>query len=161
MVPGAARAVARLNRAGVAVAVVTNQSVVGAGTIDPAMLERIHDKLHAALADADARLDALIVSPDPPGSTTPRRKPAPGMLLEALARFGADAADTPMIGDSLRDLQAAVAAGCRRMLVRTGKGAATLASGLPPEIEPVAVFDDLAAAVDAYLADTPKAPRNA
>ena len=152
MVPGAAAAVARLNRAGVSVAVVTNQSVIGAGTIDQAMLDRIHDKLHAALAEAGAHLDALIVSPDPPGSTAPRRKPAPGMLREALAQFNATPGDTPMIGDSLRDMQAAAAAGCRRVLVRTGKGPDTVAAGFPPEIEPVVVFDDLTAVVDAYLA---------
>jgi D-glycero-D-manno-heptose 1,7-bisphosphate phosphatase len=56
-----------------------------------------------------------------------------------------------MIGDSLRDLQAAATAGVARILVRTGHGATTQAAGLPREVLPVAVREDLAAAVDALL----------
>lgn len=151
MIPGAAEAVARLNHAGVRVAVVTNQSAVGRGLLAPETLEHIHARLRAELAAAGAHLDALFWCPDTPDGAGPRRKPAPGMLLEALARFGADAARTPMIGDALRDLQAAAAAGCPRMLVRTGKGAETEAAGLPPDVQPAACFDDLGAAVDSLL----------
>jgi D-glycero-D-manno-heptose 1,7-bisphosphate phosphatase len=73
------------------------------------------------------------------------------MLREAMAKHGAAPADTVTIGDSLSDLQAAAAAGCRRILVRSGKGRATQAQGLPHDIMPVAVFEDLAAAVDHLL----------
>ncbi|MGE5145590.1 MAG: HAD hydrolase-like protein, partial [Candidatus Eiseniibacteriota bacterium] len=66
-------------------------------------------------------------------------------------RFGATAAATPMIGDSLRDLEAAAAIGCRRVLVRTGKGSATQAAGLPAHVLPVAVHEDLWSAIDALL----------
>ncbi len=152
LIGGAARAVARLNRAGWRVALVTNQSVVGRGVIDQAMLDCIQAKLRAVLAREGAHLDAEFVCTDAPGSSSGRRKPAPGMLLEALARFAADAAATPMIGDDLRDLQAAKQAGCARVLVLTGKGTATAAS-LPPELAPVAVHPDLTAAVDALLGD--------
>ncbi len=151
MLPRAAAAVARLNDAGVAVAVVTNQSIVGRGTIDQPTLARIHDRLRSELAREGARLDAILVAPDPPGSPGPRRKPGSEMLDEALRRFGADASATPMIGDALSDLEAAAAAGCRRVLVRTGKGRATQAAGLPEHVLPVAVYEDLWAAVDAYL----------
>lgn len=157
MVPGAAAAVARLNAAGIAVAVVTNQSVLGRHVIDAAMLERIHAKLRVELAAAGAHLDAMHVCPDAPDAPTDRRKPAPGMLLEALAEFGAAPADTPMIGDALRDLQAAAAAGCPRILVRTGKGRETVAAGLPDSLQPVTVRDDLADAVAALLDDRPRA----
>ena len=75
-----------------------------------------------------------------------RRKPAPGMLLEALADFGADPSRTPYVGDDLRDLQAAHAAGCPRWLVRTGKGERVLAEGLPASLAPVMVAEDLRAA---------------
>lgn len=151
MLPGAAAAVARLNRAGAKVCVVTNQSIVGRGVIDAAMLERIHARLADELDAAGARLDGLLHCPDPWDRPTRRRKPGPGMLEEALARFGADAADTPMIGDALTDLEAATAAGCPRILVRTGKGAETEAAGLPGHVAPVTVHDDLAAAVDSLL----------
>ena len=151
LIPGAAGAVARLNMAGIPAVVVTNQSAVGRGIIDDSALERIHERLRAALAERGARLDAILFCPDSPDRPSARRKPAPGMLREALARFGAAAQHAPMIGDSLRDLEAAAAVGCPRILVRTGKGRATEAASLPAQVRPVAVYDDLAAAVAALL----------
>ena len=151
MIPGAAAAVARLNRAGHTVAVCTNQSVVGRGIIGLEMLERIHQHLRDLLARDGASLDAIFHCTDAPWAATDRRKPGCGMLQEALARFRADPAETPMVGDSLGDMQAAKAAGCKRVLLRTGHGARTQAAGLPPELAPVAVHADLAAFVDALL----------
>ncbi len=148
MIPGSARAIARLNNAGFATALVTNQAVVGRGLIPLSMLDNIHAKMRKLLAEAGARLDAEFVCTD--AEPSPRRKPAPGMLLEALARFGAAPADTPMIGDALRDLEAATAAGCPRILVLTGHGAET-AKDVPDAVRPVAIHADLAAAVDALL----------
>lgn len=152
MIPKAAAAVARLNRAGIRVAVCTNQSVVGRGIIDEPMLESIHRKLEALLAADGAHLDAVYVAPDAPDRATARRKPGPGMLEEALARFAADPAATPMIGDSLRDLEAAVAARCQRHLVLTGKGRETARADLPATLDPVTIHEDLWHAVDHLLA---------
>jgi len=152
LIPGAADAVARLNSAGWRVVVVTNQAVVGRGLMTAAELDLVHLELETALADAGAHLDAIVTCTDPPGRPSNRRKPAPGMLLEALDQFGASPETTPMIGDSLRDLEAAAQAGCARLLVRTGKGAATERAGLPAAVRPVTVHDDLAAAVDYLLA---------
>lgn len=156
LLPRAAAAVARLNAAGARVVVVTNQSVVGRGFIDEAMLARIHEKLVRDLGNHGARLDALIHCSDAPDAATGRRKPAPGMLEEAIRRFGVDPARAVMIGDALRDLQAAAAIGCSRLLVRTGKGRETQAAGIPAEVLPVAVHEDLCAAVTALLADAPE-----
>lgn len=155
MIPGSAAAVARLNRAGMLVAVCTNQSCVGRGIIAPEMLDRIHDTLRDHLAAAGARLDLLLVAPDAPEGATDRRKPGPGMLREALAQFRIAPHDAVMIGDNLVDLQAAASAGVARILVRTGKGAAMQARGLPAAVLPVAVRVDLADAVDRLLADPP------
>lgn len=151
LIAGSAAAIARLNASGIKVAVVTNQSVVGRGVISARQLEAIHERLAEMLAGEGARLDELFVCTDPPGAPSQRRKPRPGMLIEALRRFSAQPAQTPMIGDDLRDLEAAHAAGCPRMLVRTGKGALTQAAGIPAALLPVAVHADLAAAVDALL----------
>lgn len=153
MIAGAAAAVARLNRAGRRVAVCTNQSIVGRGIIDTAMLDRIHVRLREELARAGAHVDAILVCPDPPWAPTRDRKPLPGLLEQALRRFQAEPARTPAIGDALRDLEAAAAAGCPRHLVRTGKGAATQANGIAPTVLPVRVHDDLARAVDFILAE--------
>jgi D-glycero-D-manno-heptose 1,7-bisphosphate phosphatase len=151
MIPGSAKAVARLNRAGIKVAVCTNQSVVGRGIIPMEMLDKIHERLAQNLVAEGARIDALFMCTDHPDRATRRRKPGPGMLEEALRRFQASPHDSPMIGDSLRDLAAAAAVGCPRHLVRTGYGAKVQAEGIPETVLPVRVHDDLAAAVTALL----------
>ena len=153
MIEGSAEAVARLNAARHQVAIITNQSILGRGIIDQVMLDRIHEKMTASLARKRARIDRLYICPDPPWAATERRKPEPGMLREAMAEFGATPSMTPFIGDSLRDLQAAAKIGCPRVLVRTGKGARTQSDGLPGDVLPVRVFEDLAAAVGNILGD--------
>ncbi len=155
MIEGAAEAVAKLNRAGLVVALVTNQSAVGQGIIEADMLERIHQRLRENLARGGARLDEIFVCPEAPWQASERRKPGPGMLREALERFRAEAARTPLIGDTLGDLQAAARAGCQRYLVRTGKGAATQAAGLPAEVLPTKVYESLTPAVAALLGEEP------
>lgn len=154
-IAGAAEAVALLNAAGIRVALCTNQSAVGRRLITAAMLDRIHEKLRDQLARHGARLDAVFACPDPPGTPSRHRKPEPGMLLDALRRFAVPSGEAVMIGDSLRDLEAAARAGTARILVRTGHGARTQAEGLPAHVLPVAVHDDLAAAVAALLRDDP------
>ena len=151
LLPGAGKAIARLNQAGIRVAVVTNQSVVGRGIIAESMLCQIHDHLRHTLKKEGARLDAIFYCTDTPDAAGPRRKPNPGMLTEALERFSASPATTPMIGDALRDLEAGAALGCPRILVRTGNGAVTQAAGLPEGVLPVAVYENLSEAVDSLL----------
>jgi len=151
LLPGAAEAVRTLNEAGHQVAVVTNQSAVGRRIISADMLEEIHRALHGMLARAGARLDHIEICTDPPWAATDRRKPGPGMLRAALARFRTPPAQAVMIGDDLRDLEAAMAAEVPRILVRTGKGAALQAKGLPPHILPVSVYDDLGEAAGALV----------
>jgi len=153
MIPGSAAAVARLNAAGWRVAVCTNQSCVGRGIIDIAMLERIHDRLRDELRPHGASIDRIYFAPDAPWQATEMRKPKPGMLRQAMADLRHGPEQTVMIGDALRDLEAAAAARCRRILVRTGLGRATQAKGLPAGILPVAVRESLAEAVDALLAE--------
>lgn len=163
MIPGSAAAVARLNALGHKVVVCTNQAAVGRGIIAAEMLERINQEIRARLARDGARLDGLLVCTDPPWAASDRRKPGPGMLREAMAMFRSGPEDAVMIGDNLPDLQAAKAAGVRRLLVRTGKGRRVLAAGVPPDLLPVGVHDDLAAAVTALFGAwwraVPAAPR--
>jgi D-glycero-D-manno-heptose 1,7-bisphosphate phosphatase len=149
VLPGAPQAVARLNRAGIKVAVVSNQSAVGRGIISQAGLDAIHASLSAHLAAQGAALDALLFAPEAPDRATDRRKPGPGMLLEAMARFQAGPADSVMIGDQPTDAEAARRAGIGFILVRTGKGRTTEAALAPGRA--LAVFDDLRGAVAALL----------
>ncbi len=151
MIPRSAEAVARLNSAGHKVALVTNQSGIGRGLYSDDMLGKIHEKLNDALRRAGGHLDAIFICPDAPGSLSHRRKPEPGMLREAMDRFRIHASDCIMVGDALRDLEAAAKVNVKRILVRTGKGASTQAQGLPATILPVAVHETLWDAVDALL----------
>jgi D-glycero-D-manno-heptose 1,7-bisphosphate phosphatase len=152
LLPGVAEAVRRLNEGGIPIAVVTNQSIVGRGLITESDLDAIHDRLQSELnRAAGGKLDLILYAPDHPDNSGPNRKPAPGMLIKAMARFGVAPEDTMMIGDDLPDIQAAVAAGCQRMLVRTGKGAALERSGLPASVRPIELCDSFADAIERLL----------
>jgi D-glycero-D-manno-heptose 1,7-bisphosphate phosphatase len=142
-IPGSLDAIARLTQEGYRVVIATNQSGIGRGLFDMATLNAIHDKMHRAVVVAGGRIDAVFYCPHAADSTCACRKPKPGMLEEIARRFNVSLAGVPAVGDSLRDLQAAVAAGAGPVLVKTGKGAKTFeAGGLP---EGTQVFDDLAA----------------
>ena len=140
--PGSLEAIARLCEAGLKVAVATNQSGVGRGLMSVANLQAIHDRLDQAVREAGGRLAGVFFCPHTAHDRCPCRKPLPGLLHQIEAVLGAPVAGEYMVGDSLRDLQAARAAGALPVLVRTGFGAHT-------ELEPgaetaVQVFDDLA-----------------
>ena len=142
-IPGSLEAIARLNQAGFKVVLATNQSGVGRGLFDMAMLNAIHDKMHKALAQLGARIDACFFCPHAADSDCGCRKPKPGMFHEIAARFNMSLAGVPCIGDSLRDLQAAAEVGGQPILVLTGKGETTNAEGNLPES--TKVYADLAA----------------
>ena len=128
-IAGAVEAIARLYHAGYRVVVATNQSGLGRGLFDMAMLNAIHEKMHRALAQVGGRIDAIFFCPHTGDSRCECRKPRPGMLIEIGKRFNADMTGVPCVGDSLRDLQAAEAVGAQPMLVLTGKGEETLRAG--------------------------------
>ena len=144
-IPGSLDAIAALNRAGFRVVVATNQSGVGRGLFDMAMLNAIHARMHKAVVAAGGRIDAVFYCPHAADSHCACRKPQAGMLLEIAERFDVSLTGVPAIGDSLRDLQAALAVGAQPILVRSGKGERTLSAGGLPE--GVVVYDDLAQAV--------------
>ena len=152
LLPGAVEAIATLTKAGYHIAICTNQSAIGKGTLRLETLEKIHQFLCDEVTAAGGRIDAIFFATEAPGTPSTRRKPAPGMLLEALAQFDARPAQTYFVGDMLRDLEAAHAAGCPRILVRTGKGAKLEAKGIPEILAPVVVVDDLSAAAAYVLA---------
>jgi D-glycero-D-manno-heptose 1,7-bisphosphate phosphatase len=150
LIAGAARAIARLNQAGFKVAICTNQPEVARGVMTKQQLDAVHEALIGMLLAEGATVDLVLSCTAL--AKCPRRKPACGMLAEALARHEAKAAETPFVGDQADDLRAAFHAGCKRVLVKTGLGRKTLAEGIPHYVMPVSVHDDLAAAVDAQLA---------
>lgn len=147
---GSLEAIARFTQAGFRVVIATNQSGIGRGLFDMATLNAMHDKMHKAVNQLGGRVDAVFFCPHAQDAGCACRKPQPGMLLEIAERFNVALAGVPAIGDSMRDLQAAIAAGARPILVLTGKGEQTLKSGGLPE--GTEIHQDLAAAALALAA---------
>jgi D-glycero-D-manno-heptose 1,7-bisphosphate phosphatase len=148
-IPGALEAIARLNQADYRVAVATNQSGVARGLFDIVTLNAIHHKLHGAAQQIGADIDAIFFCPHAAVDNCDCRKPKAGMLKAIGKRFDMPLKGVPMVGDSLRDLQAGYVAGCTPYLVLTGKGEATRTKGgLPPGTQ---IFADLGAVVDHLL----------
>jgi D-glycero-D-manno-heptose 1,7-bisphosphate phosphatase len=146
-IAGSLDAIARLNQAGFHVVVATNQSGIGRGLFDMAALNAIHAKMHQALAQAGARVDAIFFCPHTADDRCRCRKPGTGLLEDIARRLNTSLAGIPMIGDSIRDIEAAAAVHALPLLVLTGNGKKTRRAGnLPPD---TLVFADLAAAVDA------------
>lgn len=150
-IPGSLEAIARMCHAGYRVCVASNQSGIGRGLLDYDALFAIHDRMQRALADLGGRLDAIAYAPEHPDQASDMRKPAPGMLLDIGKRLGVSLDKVHAVGDSMRDIEAALAAGARPVLVRTGNGRAT-EDRLGASREAVAVYDDLAAFASALLA---------
>ena len=127
-VPGALEAVSRLNHAGWHVVVATNQSGIGRGMIDMTAVNAVHAHMLRSLQALGGRMDAVFFCPHTPEDHCDCRKPLPGMALDIGRRYGVDLRQVPMVGDTLRDLQAAQAAGCEPHLVRSGRAAALSAA---------------------------------
>ena len=142
-IPGSLEAIARLTQAGWRVVIASNQSGVGRGLMSMASLNAINSKMHRAVLQAGGRVEAVFYCPDTAESESACRKPKPGMFLAISERFNTSLERVPAVGDGLRDLQAAAAAGALPVLVLTGKGAQTRAVGGLPE--GTAVYPDLAA----------------
>ena len=123
--PGVREALATLRAAGVRLSVATNQSGVGRGLMTLEQLEAVHERMRSEARRSGGALDAIVFCPHAPQAHCDCRKPAPGLIRQALALSGIPALHTLVVGDAARDLEAAARAGVAAALVRTGKGRAT------------------------------------
>jgi D-glycero-D-manno-heptose 1,7-bisphosphate phosphatase len=155
-IDGSLEAIAAMNQAGYRVVVASNQSGIGRGLFEMNALNAMHEKMHKALANLGGRVEAVFFCPHTAADACDCRKPKPGLLDQISERFGVELKGVPIVGDSLRDLEAGVAVGCTPHLVLTGKGQKTLdKGGLPPGTR---VHDDLRAFAR-WLAGGDGAPR--
>jgi histidinol-phosphate phosphatase family protein len=150
LLPGSAGAVAQLNRGGLPVIVVTNQSGIARGRLTEQQYRATEARLDALLAAEGARLDAHYFCPHHPDLTGPCDCRKPGTLLyrQAAARFGLDLGASWWVGDRRRDVAPATALGGRGILVLTGDGRAEAAA---PEPAAFAVAADLGEAAGIIL----------
>jgi D-glycero-D-manno-heptose 1,7-bisphosphate phosphatase len=119
LIDGAADAIGRLNRSGVPVVVVTNQSGIGRGYYDVEDYERVHARMLDLLAENGARVDASYYCPHSPDALPPCecRKPRPGLFERALAELGSAPEHAWYVGDRLRDITPALLLGGTGLLV--------------------------------------------
>jgi len=152
-IAGSLEAIAKLNAHGYIVAVATNQSGIARGYYDEATLKAIHDKMHQYLAQVGGKIAAVHYCPCGPDDNCDCRKPKTGMIETIGKQFEVDLTTVTGIGDAHRDLIAFSNAGCKPLLVKTGKGELTLeqAKAAKPLPENTIVCDDLAAAVTLLL----------
>ena len=142
--PGALEAIARINQSG-----------LGRGLFDVAALNAIHAKMYSMLAAVGGRIDAVFYCPHAPEEACTCRKPAPGLFTQIAERYGVSLAGMPAVGDSARDLVAAVAVGCTPHAVLTGKAAGLAGQSLPATYPAhTVVHADLAAFADYLVAQT-------
>lgn len=127
VIPGVPEALLALKAAGYRLVIITNQSGIGRGYYTLADYEAVHARLLELIGDD--LIDATYFCPEPPEAASPRRKPAPGMVLEAQRDLGIDLARSWLVGDKTVDVQCARAAGVRSILVQTGYGAESDATG--------------------------------
>lgn len=151
-IAGSLEAIARLNQADYQVVIASNQSGIARGLFSIETLNQIHDKMHRMLAEAGGQVDAVFFCPHGPEDGCHCRKPATGLFEQIAERLGISLQAVPVLGDSLRDLQAAQAVGADPMLVLTGKGEKTQQLLKHNNLTSIKVYASLAAAVDDMLA---------
>lgn len=149
--PGSVDAIARLTRAGFRIAVASNQSGLGRGLFDQAALESIHKKMLATIRQAGGDIELIEICPHHPDEHCRCRKPEPGLLYAVAQRMSIDIRGVPCVGDSIRDIQAATAAGARPILVMTGNGQRALTKLQEKSAHMPESFDHLAAVADALI----------
>lgn len=128
--PGVADALRSMRDAGWLAILITNQSGIGRGYFSQAEYEAVHAEF---LHQIDFQLDGAYFCPDAPPMESPRRKPNPGMIFEAMRDFPIDPKQSWMIGDKSADIGCARAAGLRAALVRTGYGSSY--AGPAPDLD--------------------------
>jgi len=153
-IPGSIESIRLLKAAGFIIAVATNQSGIARGLFDEKVLKQINRRMMDAISPSNTYIDHIAYCPHGPESLCECRKPRTGMYLEISRKFSMDLTGVPVIGDSTRDLEAAVSVGARPFLVKTGKGKDTLRNNkIPPN---TLIFEDLYCATQFILEDSRK-----
>jgi len=155
-IPGSLEAIARLSQAGINITIVSNQSALGRGMMMQETFSAIHAKMMLAIEQAGGLITHVAYCPHGPEDACLCRKPLPGMVHESLAALGLS--DSPeqalFIGDSIRDVEAAAAAGVPAMLVQSGYGDADRILQKSRLLVPdILTFSDLSSATDFILGE--------
>lgn len=148
-IDGSLEAIARLHQTGIKVIVATNQSGIARGLYSEDTLHDIHAKMNRLIREAGGELSGVFYCPHGPDDGCDCRKPLPGLIQQIADTLDINPAGIPIVGDSVRDLVAGEALGCLPVLVRTGKGERSLASGKVKPNTPI--FEDLKGFVEHWI----------
>ena len=165
-IDGSINAIARLSKAGFRVFLATNQSGLGRGLFDDSDLTAMHKKMCDLVKQEGGQIERIFFCPHAPSAGCNCRKPATGMLDQLEAYLGHGITDAILIGDSIKDLQLAIAKNCQPILVLTGNGAKTQQKLLDDKLtvnkQPgtdsytwadIVIYPDLATAVNCLLSN--------
>jgi D-glycero-D-manno-heptose 1,7-bisphosphate phosphatase len=138
--------------------VITNQSAINRGLVSPETVEVIHSQMCEAVSVNGGRIDAVLTCPHRPDEDCRCRKPEPGLLLQAAERLDLDLPQSYLIGDSLCDIAAGLAVGCRPILVLTGQGREQLPGLVEEGYSGYYVAADFMEAIELALGDELQMP---
>jgi D-glycero-D-manno-heptose 1,7-bisphosphate phosphatase len=150
--PGALDAIARLSAAGLRMFVITNQAIVNRGTVSRQAVDAVNARMLEAIERRGGRIAGLAYCPHRPEERCGCRKPQPGLLLQLADRHALSLPRCVVVGDALTDMAAGRAAGCRTIMVLTGRGREQLAQATPLQRRGLIVVANLEAAAGLLLA---------
>ncbi len=153
-IPGSIEAIAKLSKSGFQIYVATNQSGLGRKLFSQQQLDAMHEKMLNLVKHQGGKVEGIFYCPHQPGDNCDCRKPKPGLLIQISEHAGHSLYGVPVIGDSLRDLEAALAVDAKPLLVLTGKGSNTLTKlrrSMPGILSKIEVYDSLADAAAKLL----------
>jgi histidinol-phosphate phosphatase family protein len=152
-IKGVRPALKKIHQAGIPVVIITNQSVIGRGLVTESELSFIHETMSKAVQKSGGRITKIYYCPHHPDDHCRCRKPRIGLLKKAARELNLDLKKCVFVGDNLKDIQAGNRAGCRTLLVQTGKGKESLIKILSGKtrIKPDWVCDDLPSATPLIL----------
>jgi len=150
---GSIEAIAQLSQSGFTVCVATNQSGLARGLFDEFTLSRMHELMRTLVEAQGGTIEGIFFCPHGPDDGCHCRKPRPGLLNQIEEQLQVDVAGAWFIGDTEKDIDAALAKNCKPILVLTGKGSLTRDTVDPAKLANVPVFDDLFSAAVFVLAE--------
>jgi histidinol-phosphate phosphatase family protein len=153
LLPGVIEGLSAMRAAGLGLVVATNQAGVGREYFPESRVAQVHARLAELLAAQGVRLDGIVYCPHHPDAGCGCRKPATGLVRQAVAALGTGAKPVAVVGDKRCDVDLARALGVPSVLVTTGYGAGELAAGAAPDF----VVDSVAEAA-AVLGPSGPAP---
>jgi len=137
-------AIALLNKHGFSVIVITNQSIIGRNMVTRKILDAIFEKMKNGIQKAGGRIEDIFFCPHTPVDHCSCRKPKPGLILQAQQKYNIDLKHSYMVGDSAKDIECALNAGCKTtLLVKTGNGKKAQQQLLQKNIIPDFIASDL------------------